>query len=358
MHVLVTGGNGFIGSVVVRRLIESGHSVRCLLRKNSNTSRIADLRFERAILDVRDAASLHSAFHGCTHVVHLAGIVNWKDVRSKEMDDVVVGGTRNVLAAAKSAGCRRVVYVSSILAISSSLKPQIFDETSRPDPEMLQLVASNAKIGAEQLCREAVASGLDVVIVNPGEVYGPEDLSLITAGNLVDFAKSFPVFVCSGGTCILHVEDAALGILAALEKGRKGERYILGGENLTVRELAGTHAEAPEPEYTHRSTAQFLGPVPGVDRKPSPFAASFQSGSHTLCDAVLVYGQPPRPAGTERHISRSTGDAETNVAMAPGKRLPRGVQRWNRKNCKCSLRKRGAGRCGNRSPRRCRWGET
>jgi dihydroflavonol-4-reductase len=238
MRVLVTGGNGFIGSVVVRRLIDSGHSVRCLLRKNSNTSRIADLRFERAIGDVRDAASLHSAFHGCTHVVHLAGIVNWKDVRSKEMDDVVVGGTRNVLAAAKAADCRRVVYVSSILAICSSVKPQIFDETSRPDPEMLKLAASNTKIGAEQLCREAVASGLDVVVVNPGEVYGPEDSSLTTAGNLVDFAKSSPVFVCSGGTSIIHVEDAAIGILAALEKGRKGERYILGGENLTVRELA------------------------------------------------------------------------------------------------------------------------
>ena len=164
--------------VVVRRLIESGQSVRCLLRKNSNTSRIADLRFERAILDVRDAASLHSAFHGCNTRRPPRWDCQLKYVRSKEMDDVVVGGTRNVLAAAKSAGCRGVVYVSSILAISSSLKPQIFAEITRPDPEMLQLVASNAKIGADKLrprsrsqwvgcgdrqCRGSVRSGRPLV---------------------------------------------------------------------------------------------------------------------------------------------------------------------------------------------------
>lgn len=114
----------------------------------------------------------------------------------------------------------------------------IFSEDTPSTLQLQHYTYSQAKSEAELLCREAAASGQSVTIVNPGEVYGPQDMALVTAGNLVDFAKSSPVLVCHGGTCIAHVEDVAAGIVAALERGRPGERYILGGENLTVRQLA------------------------------------------------------------------------------------------------------------------------
>src|SRR5262249_59107365 len=102
-----------------------------------------------------------------------------------------------------------------------------------------QLSYSRHKRAAEAMCLEATKDGgPDVIIVNPAEVYGPNDTALITACNLIDFAKSKPVLVCSGGTSVVHVDDVALAIVRALEKGKAGERYILGGENLTVRQLA------------------------------------------------------------------------------------------------------------------------
>jgi len=238
MRILVTGANGFIGSVVVRKLVASGPIVRCLVRKTSDTSRIDDLRYERAEGDVRDPAALEAAAANCNAVIHLASTANWSDMSSREMDGVVVGGTKNVLRAARSAGCSRVVYVSSSLAVCGSDKPQVFDENSRHHGALDRLHYARAKAEAESLCRQAGTEGLEVVIVNPSEVYGPNDITLVTAGNLIDFGKSSPVLVCDGGTAVVHVDDVAAGIIAALDRGRPGERYILGGENLTVRQIA------------------------------------------------------------------------------------------------------------------------
>ena len=237
MRILVSGGNGFIGSVVVRKLIASGRTVRCLLRKESNTSRIDGLPFERAEGDVRDASAVQAAMTDCTATIHLAS-ATWTHMSISEMNDVIVGGTRNVLSAARLTGCSRVVYVSSSVAVCSSNKPQLFDENSRHRSEIRGLYYAQAKLEAETVCRQAANEGLGVVIVNPGEVYGPNDITLISAGNLIDFSKSSPVLVCDGGTAVAHVEDVAEGIIAALDRGRPGERYILGGDNLTIRQLA------------------------------------------------------------------------------------------------------------------------
>jgi dihydroflavonol-4-reductase len=128
--------------------------------------------------------------------------------------------------------------VSTSLAVCGSKKPKIFDEGSPRRLRLNKLVYARAKTMAEDLCRKAAAEGLHVVIVNPCEVYGPHDDTLVTARNLIDFAKQARVLVCAGGTAVVYVEDVAAGILAALDKGRAGERYILGGENLTVRQIA------------------------------------------------------------------------------------------------------------------------
>lgn len=240
MRVLVTGGSGFIGSVVVKMLLAEKHEVRCLLRGSSNTDRLAGLAYERAEGDVRDAAAVGKAFEGCDAAIHLASLSNWNDIDSPLMKDVVEGGTRNLLDAARAREPRpRVVFVSSALAVNASDQPETFDESSAWTADDRQLSYSRCKRAAEALCLEAFTRDrVPVVIVNPGEVYGPNDTALITACNLIDFAKSKPVLVCAGGTSVVYVDDVALAIVRALEKGRPGERYILGGDNLTVRQIA------------------------------------------------------------------------------------------------------------------------
>ncbi len=238
MNVLVTGGNGFIGSVVVRTLVAEGHKVRCLLRETSKTDRLDGVTYERAIGDVRDAASITEAASGCDAIIHLASLSAWDQIDSPLMDEVVEGGTRNVLATAKATPGTRVVFVSSILAVNGSDRPKQFDEASVWTVPDAHLKYSRCKRRAEAMCMAAVREGVPVIIVNPGEVYGPNDTALITACNLIDFAKSKPVLVCSGGTSVVYIDDVALAIVRALEKGRVGERYILGGDNLSVQDLA------------------------------------------------------------------------------------------------------------------------
>jgi dihydroflavonol-4-reductase len=239
VRILVTGGNGFIGSAVVRALARGGHEVVCLLRETSRTERIDGVPYRRAIGDVRDAASVKAAAEGASAIIHLASLSAWDQIDSPLMDDVVVKGTANVLAAAEARPGTRVVFVSSILAINGSDGPTVFDERSAWSiADGGQLNYSRCKRAAEAQCAEAGKRGVDVVVCNPGEVYGPEDTSFITACNLLDFAKSSPVLVCTGGTLVAYVDDVADGVVLALEKGRAGERYILGGENLSVEQLA------------------------------------------------------------------------------------------------------------------------
>lgn len=239
MKVFVTGGNGFIGSVVARQLAADGHAVTCLLRPTSNTDRLAGLRYERADGDVRDAESLRAGMAGSEAVIHLASLSSWDLIDSPEMKDVVLGGTRNVLEAAAALGVRRVVFVSSITAVGASARPQALDESAPYNLEAERgLTYAQYKHQAEALCTDAMARGQDVVVVNPAEVYGPNDTAFVTASNLIDFARSNPVLVCRGGTSVAYVDDVALGIVRAMERGRAGERYILGGQNLTLEELA------------------------------------------------------------------------------------------------------------------------
>ncbi|MEO8361007.1 MAG: NAD-dependent epimerase/dehydratase family protein [Vicinamibacteria bacterium] len=253
--VFVTGGNGFIGSRVVRRLVESGRKVRCLLRESSQTSRLEGLDFETARGDVRDLQSVRRGASGCPAIIHLASLSSWTDIASPLMPEVVVGGTTHVLEAAAEQNSR-VVFVSSATAINGSTAPIVHDEQSVCTLPLERYIYPRAKIQAEALCFKAAALGREVVIVNPTEVYGPEDTGFVTSGTLVDFAKSSPAVVCDGGTSVAHVDDVAAGIVAALDRGRSGERYILGGENLSVEQLA-------------RETLTLLGRKPSIIKIPN-----------------------------------------------------------------------------------------
>jgi dihydroflavonol-4-reductase len=238
MRVFLTGANGFIGSAVARTLTASGYEIVCLLRETSELDRIRSLPFTRVLGDVRDVRSLRDGMRDCDCTIHLAAPGAWEQDDPSLLRAVVEEGTRHVLNAAAERPGHRVVVVSSTAAIAASSRPIVFDERTTFALPDRALHYAFAKHRAERIAHEAFARGVPVVVVNPAEVYGPGDTSLVTAGNLIDFATSAPVLVCRGGTCVVHVDDVAQGIVAAVERGRPGERYILGGENLTIRQLA------------------------------------------------------------------------------------------------------------------------
>lgn len=238
MRVFVTGGHGFIGARVTRALAARGHPIRCLVRPTSNTSRIDDLDWERVVGDVREPASMLAGMRGCEACIHLASVSSWDSIRSEALWPIVVEGTRHLLQTARQAGIQRVVYVSSLAAVDGSATPRLCDESSPFTLRGRGLLYAEAKVEAEAVALEAARQGSpEVVIVNPGETYGPHDEALITAGNLQTILRDWPAVGCRGGTSVAHVDDVAEGIVRALERGESGERYILGGENLSVRAL-------------------------------------------------------------------------------------------------------------------------
>ncbi len=236
--IFVTGGNGFIGSHLLPLLIADGFSVRCLLRKSSNTERIDHLKFERIIGDIRDQACLSAGIKGCDGVIHLAAISNWADIASPRIPEVIVEGSRKLLDAAREQGNLKTVYVSSASAIGGTKVPRIQNENAHLNLKGKKYSYAVAKAEVEKVCRNYATDGLPIIIVNPTEVYGPDDTGLITSEILVEFAKGKRVFVTKGGTSIIHVDDVAKGILAAYDHGKSGERYILGGDNLSFYELS------------------------------------------------------------------------------------------------------------------------
>jgi dihydroflavonol-4-reductase len=238
MKVFVTGAHGFIGARVTRALHTRGHELRCLVRETSDTSRIDDLPWERVVGGVRDPGTMLDGMRGCEACIHLAAVSSWEAIRSDALRPTIVEGTRHLLDVAVRAGIRRVIHVSSIVAINGTRTPEISDESSAFTLAKRGLLYAEAKREAEAIAREHAARGpLEVVIVNPGETYGPDDRAMVTAGNLRDILCSWPVVGCRGGTSIAHVDDVAEGMVLALERGRSGERYVLGGDNVSIPEL-------------------------------------------------------------------------------------------------------------------------
>jgi NAD+-dependent farnesol dehydrogenase len=244
LRVLVVGSTGFLGKSVARRLARAGHTLRLLARSGSNLDGLpTDAEIVRG--DVTDPASLERAADGCDAIVHMAAMVKmWTPDRSV-FDRVNVGGLHNVLAAAERARAR-VVYTSSFMALGPA-GPAAGDE-SLVHPGRPRNDYERTKAAADVVAREAAAAGRDIVILYPGVVYGPGD---VTDGNIVvkmvtdHLAGRMPGIVGPGDRLwsYSYVEDVADGHLAALERGRAGERYVLAGENVTMDGLFRTLQE-------------------------------------------------------------------------------------------------------------------
>jgi dihydroflavonol-4-reductase len=242
---LVTGATGFVGSAVVRALLARGHPVRVLARPNSDRRNLAGLAVEIAEGAMEDPRSLARAVAGCRYVYHVAADYRIWVPDPAPMFRANVDGTRDLLTAALEAGVERVVYTSSVATLGLVPGGSADEETPSSFDNMIGPY-KRSKFAAEEVARGlARERGVPVVIVNPSTPVGPGDIKPTPTGRLIVEAArgQMPAFVDTGLN-IVHVDDVAEGHLAAAEKGRIGERYILGGENLALAEILAGVAQA------------------------------------------------------------------------------------------------------------------
>ena len=238
MKAFVTGATGFLGSHVARVLAEQGAELRLLVRPTSDQRNIEGLNTDRVVGDLRDSASIEKALSGCDVVFHVAADYRLWVRDPEQMHRSNVEGTRYLLRAARKQGVRRVVYTSSVATMGFTSNGSLADEESPVSLENMIGHYKRSKFIAEEIAIEAAKSGGDVVIVNPTTPIGERDIKPTPTGRIVvDFLKrKFPAYV-ETGLNLVDATECARGHVQALEKGRSGERYILGGENLTLKQI-------------------------------------------------------------------------------------------------------------------------
>ena len=257
MKTLVTGATGFVGSHLARQLVAVGHSVRVLVRPTSNLKVLEGTAVEPVQGDLRDAASLGRAMQSVQRVYHVAADYRLWTKNPAEMYESNVEGTRRVIEVAHRAGVERIVYTSTVATIAVPRHgPLPNEETLATLDEMIGHY-KRSKFLAEQAALDAAKSGVPVIIVNPTAPVGPGDWKPTPTGRIVlDFLKGkMPAYVDTGLN-VASVEDVAGGHLLAAEKGRPGERYILGGRNMTLKQIldalaAITGRSAPRIQLPH-----------------------------------------------------------------------------------------------------------
>ncbi len=238
MKCFVTGATGFLGSHVAEQLQASGADLRLLVRPSSRTENLAQLRGERLIGDLRDLGSLKKGMAGCELVFHVAADYRLWARNGRELYDSNVEGTRNILQAARESGVRRVIYTSSVATMGFGNNGRLTDEGTPVTLSNMIGDYKRSKFMAERLVIEAAQAGQDVVMVNPTTPIGQRDIKPTPTGQIVvDFLRrKFPAYVDTGLN-LVDVVDCARGHLLAMERAVPGERYILGGENLTLKQI-------------------------------------------------------------------------------------------------------------------------
>ena len=313
---LVTGASGFVGWHVARLLIERGHRVRALVRASSS---VPELEVERVTGDLRDPASLERAVSGCGLVFHVAADYRLWSKNPGELYRSNVEGTRNMLSAAQAAGVERFVYTSTVGCIGIPAGG-VGDESHLVSLTEMTGAYKRSKFLAEQAAIEFAHKGFPVVIVNPTAPMGDHDFKPTPTGQIVlDFLNgAMPMFIDTGLN-IVSVRDVAMGHLLACEKGKVGERYILGSENMTLGEILGE-----------------LAKITGV-KPPSfqlPYFVAWGAGFATTAWASLT-GTPPRVpleavrmAKTKMWVSHEKASRELGYSPEPARHALADAAAW------------------------------
>ena len=238
MRAFVTGATGFVGSHVARLLAEQGADLRLLVRAGSRRENLAGLPGDLVVGDLNDSASLRKGMEGCEAVFHMAADYRLWIRDPQPMYAANVDGTVAVIEAAQAAGVRRTVYCSSVATLGFGYDHKPVNEETPVNVDQMVGHYKRSKYRAERKAMEFAAKGAEVVIVNPSTPIGEQDIKPTPTGRIVlDFLLgNFPAYMETGMN-LVDVHDVARGHLLAFEKGRRGERYILGGENLTLKQI-------------------------------------------------------------------------------------------------------------------------
>jgi dihydroflavonol-4-reductase len=323
MKALVTGGTGFIGANLVDGLTAAGHTARVLRRRSSRLDALDGLSYEDAIGDLLDFDSLVQAMAGCDWVFHVAAVSDYWRQGVKWLYQVNVEGTKNVLRAAQAAGVKRFVYTSSIAALGVPPVGKVADETDDFNVSPRRFPYGHSKYLAEQEVQKAVRGGLEAVIVNPAVTIGPRDLNKISGSILIEVKRGLVRFYLPGGTNYVAVEDVVAGQIAAAERGRPGERYILGCENLPHRRVIDTIVQvtgAPRPLFTFPRWAI------------EPTALTVTVARRLLGNRVRVNADQVRMAGAEIYFRPDKAVQELGLPQTPFRTAVERAYRWFKEN--------------------------
>ena len=317
MTTLVTGAAGFLGSHVARQLMARGDDVRVLLRASSTNRAIADLSLEYVTGDLREPASLDRAMKGVKRVFHMAADYRLWARRSREIYDSNVGGTKNLLAAAKRAGVEQLVYTSTVATIAVD-RPKLPNEFT--DAKLDEMVGhyKRSKWMAEREVLNAAKSGLPVIVAMPTTPVGPWDWKPTPTGKIIlDFLNGKMPGYVETGLNFVGVEECAAGHLLLAEKGKVGERYLLGGENLTLKAMLDmlakiTGLRAPSLKiphglalgvaYANTVFSRLLGREPGIPIEGVKIARHMMFVDCSRAQRELGFKAGPVAAALERAV--------------------------------------------------------
>jgi nucleoside-diphosphate-sugar epimerase len=325
MKVFVTGGTGFIGGHVVRQLRERGDEVRALVRDPKKARELSNLGCELVAGSLTDPPAIRDGMEGCDAVIHGAAIyeVGIPDSRRRAMYEANVLGTENVLRAALDAKIGKVVYISTVGAFGNT-HGQVVDESYEHPGVEFTSYYEQTKHQAHQAAKRLIAEeGLPCVIVQPGGVYGPQDHSML-GKQMTDFlAGRMPLIAFPDlGMNMVHVEDVAAGVLLALDAGKAGESYVLGGQITTMRELIETLATVSGKKAPKRAMPSGLlkaitplGPVVGRLMGQPPNLRELISSA----DGVTFWAKHDKAMAELGYSPRGLDDGLRDTFAAEGK---------------------------------------
>src|ERR1700674_222681 len=336
MTTLVTGASGFLGSHVARQLVARGDEVRVLMRASSTNRAIGDLSLEYVTGDLRDPASLERALAGVKCVFHVAADYRLWAKKSRDIYDSNVSGTKNLLDAAKRAGVEKFVYTSTVATVAVD-RPEL--PTEATDAKLEEMVGhyKRSKWMAEREALNAAKEGLPVVVAMPTTPVGPGDWKPTPTGKIIlDFLNGKMPGYVETGLNFVGVEECAAGHLLVAEKGKVGERYLLGGENMTLKQVLDTlaritglpspklkipHALALGVAYANTAFSRLFGREPGIPVEGVKIARHMMFVDCSRAKRELGFQAGPVAAALERAVRWY--EANGYIAKSRAKRMAR-----------------------------------